>query len=185
MTMLSLAALHAAILEAIRGQFPDLATVADYRELSDDHEALPVPALLVELTDLEAVPDDNDGTGRLSMVAVFEATIIMGFRTAAVGRAIREFAGALAVFVNEQRWGVADVEPAQVIRAGLHEFSPAVPRYHAWLVEWRQVVRLGANVWANDGTVPREVVFSWAPEIGPGNEAEYDPVVPLIGERAP
>jgi hypothetical protein len=168
-------ALHEAILAHFRTQFPDLQTVADYRELTDDHEELAIPAVLVELTDLEAAPDDDDGTGRLPMVAIFEASIIMGFRTESVGRAVRDFSASLATYVHQQRWGLTDVQPAFVVSAGVHEFSPATPRYHAWRVEWRQIVHLGNTVWTNDGTVP-QAVYSWVPEIGPGNEDRYQPV---------
>lgn len=168
--------MHAAVLAQIRAQFPDLATVADYRELGEDQEKLPLPAVLVEMTDMDwSGPEANDGTDRVPVDTVWDITIVMGFRTPEVGRALRDFAAALAVFVHGNRWGLREVEPAVFTAAGVHDFSPVLTNYQAWRVEFRQTVYLGVNVWENAGTVP-EAFFSWSPEIGVPHEADYRPL---------
>lgn len=182
MTDLVPSAMHEAVLTALRAQFPDMQTVADYRDLADDFESLPLPAILAEMTDLEwSGLEADDGTGRLAVDTVWDLTIIMGFRTALVERALRDFAGALAVFIHGNRWGLRDVEPAVFTLAGLHEFAPALPSHLAWRVEFRQRVYLGTNVWINDGSVP-QALFSWDPEIGIPHEGDYLPVVPEVPE---
>lgn len=167
-------AMHDAVLAAIRAQFPDLATVTDYRELGEAQTELPLPAVLVEMTDVEwGGIEADDGTGRLAADTVWDLTIVMGFRTEAVGRALRDFAAALAVFLHGNRWGLRSVEPAVFTVGEVHEFSPVLSNYQAWRIEFRQRAFLGSNVWANDGTVP-EALFSWSPDIGLDHIADYE-----------
>jgi hypothetical protein len=168
-TEISLDALHQAIIDAVAGQFPDLATVEDYRE---DRKSLPLPAVLIELVDLEAAPDEDPGTGQLAMTARFEARVIIGFRTASAEREIRKLAAALGAFARLNRWGMP-VGPAEVLTIGPDDFSPELDQYVVWRVDWAQVVHLGASVWVNDGTIPNDVLYSVVPEIGPGNEDAY------------
>ena len=65
-TLITLDALHEAILAAIRQKFPQLATVVAYRQ---GRGSLPVPACLVELVEQEATDELDPGTGRLALQA--------------------------------------------------------------------------------------------------------------------
>jgi len=170
-----LAALHQAIVDAIAAQFPSMQTVADYRE---DRTNLPMPAILVELEDFEAAPDDNPGTEQLMVFARFAATIVIGFRTESAKREIRRLAAALGVFVHRNRWGTAHgyVGPAEVLTITPDEFDPEMDRVEVWRVEWRQMLALGDGVWVNDGSLPTEILYSFVPEIGVPFEEEYEPV---------
>lgn len=171
-TEISLDALHQSIIDAIAAQFPDLVTVEDYRE---DRRTLPLPAVLVELVDLEAAPDSDPGTGQLAMTAQFEARVIIGFRASAAQREIRKLSAALGAFVHLQRWGMP-VGPAEVVTIGPDAFSPELDQYVVWTVTWQQDVHLGESVWTNDGTIPADVLYGYAPDIGPANEPEYEPI---------
>lgn len=171
-TEISLDDLHQAILDKIAAQFPDLVTVDDYR---DDRKTLPVPACLVELTDMEGSPENDPGTEQLCVLSHWEARIIIGFRTADAKREIRKLAGALGAFVHLQRWGLP-VSPAEVTSIGPDEFSPELDRYEVWRVEWQQRLNLGKSVWDNDGTIPTQVLVSWSPDIGPDHVDDYMPV---------
>ncbi|MFB9149526.1 hypothetical protein [Roseovarius ramblicola] len=175
-TEISLGALHQAIIDAVAAQFPDLATVGDYRE---DRAALPLPAVLIEMADLEGAPDEDPGTGQLAMVARFDARVIIGFRTAAAEREIRKLAGALGAFAHLNRWGLP-VAPAEVLSAGPDDFAPELDQYVVWRVEWAQVIHLGTSVWVNDGTIPARVLYSVAPEIGPAHEDDYRDVTEAL-----
>lgn len=168
-TEIDLSTLHQAILNAIAAQFPSVNTVEDYR---DDRRSLPLPAILVELSDLEADPESDPGTEQLAVTARFEARVIIGFRTANAEREIRKLAGSLAAFVHQQRWG-QPVEGAQVLTVTPDTFDPDLDQYVVWRVEWQQVIYLGQSVWTNDGEIPETVLFSYEPETGVPNEDKY------------
>lgn len=173
--VLDLNQLHQQILDRLGAQFP-LLTVEDYRDdFAAGRSDLVLPALIVELEDLEAAPEEDPGTQQLAMVARFSATLVMGFRTVSVKREIRKLAGAVAVFVHKQRWGMP-VGPAQVLAAVPDASDPALDNVEVWRVEWQQILALGESVWANDGQVPLQVLYSIVPEIGIPFEGEYDPV---------
>ena len=58
-TVTTLEAVHAGIVSAIVAQFPALRTVEAYRL---DRKSMPVPACLIELTEMDAVHDEDPGT---------------------------------------------------------------------------------------------------------------------------
>lgn len=174
-TALNLDALHEGILTSIRDAFPDLATVEDYRE---DRQMQPIPAVLVEMTELEPSPDDDPGTEQLAALARFDAHIVLGFRTPQIKREIRKLAAALAFHVQGNRWGQR-VGPAEVTAIVPDDFTPELDQFEVWRVEWQQLVHIGESVWRNDGATPVPF-FSWAPDIGPDNEPAYEPVLPPV-----
>lgn len=176
-TAVDLDALHDAIIASIAAQFPALATVEDYRE---DRKRMALPAVLVNLTDLEPDPDEDPGTEQLAAIARFDAQIVIGFRTANAKREIRKLAAALGKHIHMQRWG-QPVAPAQVTAIVPDDFSPELDRFEVWRVEWQQVVHIGVSVWDNDGTIPTQVLIGFAPDIGPGNEDKYVPIEDLGG----
>ncbi|MBY6056764.1 hypothetical protein [Leisingera daeponensis] len=166
---LDLDALHEAILDKIREQFPNLLTVEDY---DADRKKLNVPAVLLELVDMEAAPDSDGGSGQLPVVSKWAARVVFGFQQENVKREVRKLAGALGVFVHQNRWG-QPVSPATVTIIGPDAFDPDFDRFEVWAVEWDQKIDLGENVWTGEGVVPGVVKIGFTPDIGPGNEAEY------------
>jgi len=167
-TALDVAALHAAVVAKLAARFPDLHVEA-YRE---DRTSLPLPALLVDLVDFEAAPEADPGTEQLAMVARFEARVILGFRTPQAEIGVRSLAAALGAFIHLHRFG-QPVGPGEVTLIAADEFAPELDRYVVWSVEWRHLVHLGTSVWTNDGTIPADVLYSWTPRVGPGNEPWY------------
>lgn len=184
-TNLDLAALHEAIVADIKAAFPALQTVEFYRE---ERKGIPLPAVLLELTEMEGQPDVDPGTEQLAVAARFEAEIIMGFRTPNVKLEIRKFAGAFAAWLRLRRWtNPADpakklpTGPAEVIGCFRDDFNPELDKYEVWRVEWSQILHLGDTVWTNEGTIPTIPLFSWVPDIGIGHEDDYSPVLPPVG----
>jgi hypothetical protein len=165
-----LGALHQAIIDAIAGQFPGLATVTDY---PDKRAAVAMPACLIEIVDFEAEPDP--GTGQLALLGRFSARLLIGFRTPDTEREIRRLAGAVAVFVHQQRWGHA-ISPAEVTSIAPDAFDVDLDKITVWAVEWQQVLNLGDPAWINDGTIPTDVLFSFDPDIGIPHEPDYRPI---------
>lgn len=168
-TAIDLDALHDAICASIKAAFPSLATVEDYRE---DRKHLTLPAVLINLTDLEPEPDEDPGTEQLAAMARFDAQIVIGFRTANAKREVRKLAAALAHHIYGNRWG-QPVEAARVTAIVQDDFSPELDRFEVWRVEWQQIIHIGTSVWNNDGVIPTEVLASFEPDTGPDNEAKY------------
>lgn len=169
-TEIDLDALQDAIAASVAARFPEFATVEFWRE---DRKNIPAPACLMELVDLE--PTDDPGTEQLAVIARFEAHVIVGFRTPAPKRAAPKVAAALALHIRAQRWGMP-AQPAQVTAIEPDDFTPELDQYEVWRVDWQQTIHLGESVWTNDGTLPTEVLISFAPDIGPAHEGEYVPI---------
>lgn len=169
-TVTTLDAVHSGIVAAIKAQFPDLKIVEAYRL---DRKNLPVPACLVELTEMDAAPDVDPGTEQLAVNARFEATFVIGFRQGGKNPKleVRKLAASFAAFARLQRWG-CPIGPAEVIGAYQDDFDPELDQYECWRVEWQQVIHLGDTVWKDEGEVPTPF-FSWSPEIGNDHGAAY------------
>lgn len=177
-TEVALDTLHQAILDHIAAAYPALATVSDYPE---ERRHLSLPACLVEMAEMDGVPDLDPGTGQLALMTRWEARLIIGWRTASAAREIRRLAGALGVTIHQQRWGLP-VGPAEVLGMTPDAFEPQLDQFVVWRVDWQQVVHLGESVWSPASSlVPSEILYSTAPEIGPVHEEAYAP----IDEAAP
>lgn len=188
-TEVDMATLHDAIVADIKAAFPALVTVEFYRE---DRKELPKPACLLELTELEALPDDDPGTEQLAVMAKFEAELVIGFTTPQAKQSIRLLAAALSAWLRKRRWtnysGSTPKLPAgecQVIGAYQDDFTvlgrdndKGLPQYEVWRVEWQQIVHLGKTVWTDEGVVPSQVFLGQAPAVGTGKEDEYTQVYP-------
>src|SRR5881392_1053749 len=123
-------ALHAAIVADIQAQFPDLQLVEFYR--TEERKGMPLPAVLLNLTEFENEPDVDPGTEQLAVTARFEAEIIMGFRTPNVKREIRKFSAAFAAWLRLRRWTNVRTGPAQVIGCYPDDFNPELDQYEVW-----------------------------------------------------
>lgn len=162
--------LHDAIKSRIVAAFPDFQTVEFYR---DDEDALfPTPACLLAMTEAEPNPEADAGTGQFPVLLRFEASIIMGHRSPDTHRNVRKAAIALATwFYQLTRFPPCD--RVQVIACEPDEFAPKADKFVVWRVEFVMNAFFGETAWKNDGTVPTDVMFSWSPEIGSGNEDKY------------
>ena len=182
-TEVDLGVLHDAIVADIKAQFPQLVTVEFYRE---DRKELPKPACLLELTELEALPDDDPGTEQLAVMAKFEAELVIGFRTPKAKQSIRLLAAALAAWLRKRRWtnysGTTPklpTGPADVIGAYQDDFSvmghqrdQALEQFEIWRVEWQQIVHLGKTVWTDEGETPSDVFVQGHVNGNPGDGYE-------------
>lgn len=193
-TNINLATVHDAIVADIKAAFPNLKTVEFYRE---DRKSLVTPACLLELTELEADPDNDPGTEQLAVIAKFEAELIIGFRPQAGHMAkaklsIRMLAASLEAWLRMRRWtNPADQDKklptgeAMVIGAYEDDFSvmgrhrdQELPQFDVWRVEWQQRLHLGETVWTDDGITPTTIFSGVAPDVGIGNEDKYTQVHP-------
>lgn len=185
-TELDLDALHAGILAGIAAQFPDVATVADYHA---DRDRLDMPAILVELEDLEGDPEEDPGTDQAAVRLRFRARVVLPFRTPTAQREIRRLCAALVAHINGNRWG-QPIERAVVGIAAPDDFDPELRQAIVWSIEFEHRAHLGASVWTGDALgdlfsldvdtaeTPEQVFLGLSPNIGTGNAAAYQDVTP-------
>ena len=166
-TEIDLDALTDAIVTSIAARFPEFVSVDAYREAETD---LQTPACLIELDDLEPQPDI--GTEQLAVMARFSGRVVLGMRDPDIRRATPKLAAALALHINRQRWG-QPVAPAEVTGIQRDDFDPRLDQFEAWVVEWQQVIHLGASVWGGEGDLPAAVLVSWSPNVGPDHDGDY------------
>lgn len=181
-TQTDLDALHAAVVSAITAGMPQAATVEAYPARRSELE---LPAVVVDLEDMEAAPDSDPGTEQLAVLTRWRARLILGFRTADLHRQVRKGAAQLGTIVHLNRWGLP-VEPARVTLIAPDPFDPDLDQYEVWAVEWEQTVHLGAAEawWLPDPgeSVPQTVWLGIDPETGPDHIDDYRRIVPPEGE---
>lgn len=170
-----------AIVTKISQAFPAFKTVQFYRE---EGERAPLkeselPALLLELTELEPNYEDDPGTEQLSVIARFEARIIVGFRTTQAKIETAKLAGAVGAYMRKfSRFHGVMGCPVTVDSIVPDSFYPELDRYEVWRVDFSCIAWLGETVWDNDGTTPSEPVYSWSPNIGIGHDDDYEDAIP-------
>lgn len=168
-TQVTVEEVQGAIRSAVRAAFPSMKCTDFYY---DDRARLPVPACLLELTEMEPVPENDPGTGQLAVTARFSAYLLIGFRTERAHLSICTLAAAFALLAHRNRWGLP-VEPATVTAICPDHFNPEFDQYLVWRVDWQQIIHLAPSVWDDDEPVPRVALGSWSPEIGPAHEPSY------------
>lgn len=174
-----LAELHTEIGAKLSEAFPMFQVVEFYRE-EDERAPLreaELPALLLEMSEMEPNNDEDPGTEQLSVLARFEARVVVNFRTPKAKVEVRKIAGAVAAFMHKHRHfhGVKGC-PVTVDAIVSDDFYPELDRFEVWRVDFHCIAWLGESVWKDEGTTPSEPVYSWVPNIGPGNESDYEGV---------
>lgn len=185
-THIDLEVLHSAIVADIKAAFPQLVTVEFYQDDPEARKTLPIPACLLNISEMEADNDIDPGTEQLAVVATFEAHfIINSIRTPRAALAIRTLAAAFMAWLRKRRWTNPEnpakklpTGPANVVGGFPDDFTPEMDKYEVWRVEWQQVIHLGDSVWNDEGITPSTVFLGWHPEIGTGNEEDYEQVAP-------
>lgn len=145
-------------------------------EDADDDE-LPVPALVLQIAEIEPDPEGDPLTGQFPCLVRVQARIVLGARTPSVRMQTLKLAGAVAAQVHAERFGV-QWGGAKVIAVEPDEFAPAAARFDVWLVEWIHRARLGDEFELPVEFLPTEVLVSHAPDIGIPHEPDYEEVAP-------
>lgn len=157
------------VIDTLAAEFTTFKTVAAEDE---DRKKLAVPAIIVQMSELEPDPDKDPHTGQFPCLVRLEARIVMGHRTPKVRREVVKAAGAVAAFVHSNRLGVA-WGAATVIAVDPDEFAPQADSFDIWRVEWVHAADIGASYFVDEGVTPSQVLTSWSPDIGPANEGDY------------
>lgn len=175
---LNLSLLQDQIRDKIAEWFPDFKTVEFDRD--DEDERMPTPACLLEMPCAEPYPERDAGSDQLPAMLRFEARIVMAHNGPETHRAARLAATALATRLF-QHTRFPPCDKVEVISCELDNFVPKpTHKFVVWLVEFAMVGFLGETAWKNDGSVPEDVLFSWSPDIGAGNEDKYQSATEAI-----
>lgn len=170
-------ALNTAIAATIKQKFPNLKLVAPFPERFDERE-LVLPAFLFEVTEVEAAPESNAGSGQAPVSLRFEAHVVFSFKTPDVRVLLPALAGDILVRgVHEERWGVP-CEPARTIGAYPDTFREELEQYACWRVEWEQVIDLGDSAWDELPDLPRLKAVLVSENV-PYDDPSVKPAVPL------
>ena len=133
-----LSALHEQIGQSLKAAFPVFKVVEFYREEEDREPLLngELPALLLELSEMEPNIDNDPGTEQFPMIARFEARVVIGFRTPQAKVEVRKLAGAVAAFIHKHGRFYGPGGAAVVDGIVSDDFSPGLDRYEVWRVEF-------------------------------------------------
>jgi len=157
------------VVERLAVQFPTFKTVVAEDEQGAD---LPVPAIIVQFSEIEPNPDADAQTGQLPCLLHVEARVIMGHRTPKVRREVIKAAGAIGVYVHSNRLGIP-WGAAIVLAIEPDEFAPAVDTFDIWRIEWVHSLDLGDSYFVDDAVTPTEVFSAFSPDTGAANESGY------------
>ncbi|WP_171178654.1 hypothetical protein [Ruegeria sp. HKCCD8929] len=159
------------VVATIAAEFDTFKTVVAEDESRNE---LKVPAIIVQLSELEPAPDNDAHTGQFPCLVRLEARVLLGHRTPKVRREVVKAAGALAAFLHNNRLGVT-WGAAMIVAVEPDEFAPQADQVDIWRVEWAHEADIGPSYFVNEGTTPTQVLTSWAPEIGPDHVDGYKP----------
>ena len=170
-----LSALHTAITNAIKAQFPTLKDVGAYPRPG---EMVKTPAVYFELDSIE-VPDSADaGTEQIACALTFNAYCVVSYK--GTGKlAARLLAAQLMPWLRGKRFG-QPIGIAKPMSADPDTFAgDAAGEYECIRVMWRhEPVYLGTSVWDATGVIPTEVWLGIDPLTGAANLSSYIKITP-------
>jgi len=178
----NVAKLFDAIVADIKEQFPDLVNVQFFPDDPEDRVQLPVPACLLDVSEMEVDMEEDPGTQQVAARFSFSAfLVISGLQDGNTKLAIRLLAASLVSFLRLRHWRDPDdpskclpTDPAIPIGAYRDDFDPRLDRYEVWRVDWEQIVYLGESVWAGGAFLPTGIWLGQSPEIGAAHVDKYE-----------
>lgn len=182
---LNLATFFEAIVADIKARFPSMVNVEFFPDEPEANTRMPVPAILLDVSEMEADSELDPGTEQLAVRMSFSAFIVIsGLQDGNTKLQIRLLAAALVSWLRYRHWrdpsnpGTDDEpnflpsDPAVPVGAYRDDFNPALDRYEVWRVDWEQVIFLGQS--AFDTTfLPTKVWVGLDPNIGAAHKDDY------------
>jgi len=163
---------HQAVKDYVLSECAFLNSVEDYPEEGD---MVAGPCAFFGVVDWDR-SEDQRMNGELSVVLNCQLLILFGQAGQVSSRSVRNAAMAVALKVDEQRFGL-DVEPAQFISAGPWAFDPNFDQYVVWAVNFSHVVEVGEDQFdLMPDFLPTDVRVGIAPDIGVDNLDAYEQV---------
>jgi hypothetical protein len=146
-------------------------------------EKIVTPAILIDVESFDVLTPDDLGTGQLSLMVNIKAYCVLSYKQGSK-KALRVLAGRVLHHAHRNRWGLqigaAEVEGAQPdLMEGESE------AYEVMRCEFSNAIALGEDEIekyltedenGNPLVTPDHVYFGDAPNIGPGNEEDYQEI---------
>lgn len=183
--VLDLAQFFEAIVADIKARFPSMVNVEFFPDEPEANTRMPVPAILLDVSEMEVDGEMDPGTEQLATKLSFSAFIVIsGLQDGNTKLQIRQLAAALVSWLKFRHWrdpsnpgddempNYLPSDPATVLGAYRDDFNPALDRYEVWRVDWEQTIYLGES--AFDTTfLPDHVFLGLAPDIGLPHKDDY------------
>lgn len=180
-----LAVFFDAIVTDIKARFPSMVNVEFFPDEPEANTRMPVPAILIDVSEMEADSESDPGTEQLAVRMSFSAfVIISGLQDGNTKLQIRLLAASLVSWLNMRLWrdpsdpGTDDdpnylaSDPARPIGAYRDDFDPRLDQYEVWRVDWEQVLYLGQSAF-DTAFLPTTVWLGLDPNIGEGHKQDY------------
>ncbi|MGE4296938.1 MAG: hypothetical protein AB7E47_02820 [Desulfovibrionaceae bacterium] len=129
------------------------------------------PAVMSACLGLSVVGDP--GTGERDVELVLASFVVSQGAADPAAVKAREIVEALVLLLAEERWGQANTMAPTRISADNLFGASGESGVALWAVSWRQVIRIGANVWAESENPLKQALVGRAPNIGTGHEGDY------------
>lgn len=141
-----------------------------------DRGKLTTPAVVIEIEEWDPGEDVHSGQTTLD-VTVTAYCLVTSFPTTEIPnprRAVRTLGAQVSHAIRDQRFGLP-VSPADLVQGSVDDYSPELEEYEVWTVAFVVGITIGDAI-LPDGPdeAPLTVWAGTAPDIGPGNEDEYD-----------
>lgn len=118
-------------------------------------ESIALPALVLELVELEAGVDP--GTEELSLQTHWEARLVVSDEGAPLP--LWQWLQRILLILVKAPFPEENIGPAQLKQAGPDHLTPDYQGHRVWLIEWVQPIRIGENLWQQPGP-PRPTTLS-------------------------
>lgn len=166
------------IVADLKTRFPELRTCSVHDGSLDPAEVARIgtrtPAMFVSCLGIPAL--ENPGTGQAD-AAMELAIYIVTASTPQLPRGVagRNLVDALLAYLPDARWGLAGIGEVSAIAAENH-FTGDVDSTGValWSVAWRQISRLGTDIWDSSGVMPTELYVGLEPNLGTEHISDYD-----------
>lgn len=143
--------------------------------------ALNTPALYF---DIEGWERAESGTEQLNLDLECVIWVVVSRSLATDGSPelyTRTLAEEISVLIDTETFGL-DVEPAEFLSTGVDNFDRALLDYHVWRVDFRQILPVGADPYANLPGLT-QIFLGREPKVGTGHEDDYTPMLPESPEE--
>lgn len=169
-----------AILAAAAEALPGLVQVESYAGQfsadGPDHGRVTAPALFLAALDA-SLAEHQTGDGRLALDVRWAAYCLARNAKGAAyrGRDAMSMAAAFAQTVHHSQWGLAPSVQHARLESVQNLYSSHIDNkgFALWVVQWRQVVLLGDNIWEG-GDTPAEIWAGWSPTEFPADYTQQE-----------
>ena len=139
-------------------------------------DAITLPAILIELAELEM--GEDPGTGELGVVSHWEARVVTSNKPDE--RQAWGLAQAILYWLFDFSWPSIKVSRAHIKQAAPDHFSPEFQGHRVWLIEWTHAIRIGENIWEGGDAITPETFILHC-----GDYSEEIPVANTSGQTTP